>query len=68
MRKDLADWRDRADVQTRNYTDQLKDLQDELLLSIEELREDITKMSSKVRGALDKHDPAWREMKNNERR
>ena len=67
LRKDLADWRDRAALKTEDYTKQLKEIQDELLKSMESLKDDVSAMRSKVRVALDKHDPSWRE-KETERR
>lgn len=61
MKKELADWRERAAVRNTNYTDQLKELQNEILNSMKQLKEDYKMMKSKVRVVLDKHDPAWRE-------
>ncbi len=60
MRQDLAQWRERAEVHTVEYTDQLTDLQDELLQSMKEIKCDVEMMRSKVRAALDTHDPSWR--------
>lgn len=61
MRKELADWRERAAVRNTNYTDQLKELQNELLHSVQEIKGHVKMMRSKVRAALEVHDPTWKE-------
>jgi len=52
MRKELADWHSTAGERVSQYTQQLTDLQDELLREMASLRNEVSSMRTKVQTAL----------------
>ena len=58
LRRELADWRHAAAIKTKDYTEEIGQLQNELLQSMQEIQQEIQAMRSKVRAVLAIHGPA----------